>query len=292
MAELKWGTGRNCGVFRAEPRPRLSFPAPLPFPAHSSPAIFFPTAGSAARPSWARAAFAYLPLLLLPGRIQQQVPVPVVLLLHVGLCPADCRLVVGSVIIYHVSKRNLSAPQGNYRGWKRTKIRREKNDNGPKQRDGTGKVRDPGKWSSFLAAFSSKWAPKVRNIRRVQPQNPPLVLWEEKLSLRTGRLLGGTGRSYTLLDTTRCSLREHLFPVWLFIVISMNYNARQFNDINSHQWQILFLIPVKSYVFTLWFAFSCSVVQVGKLQRPTLTYVVLFWRTLFYVAVWFCVTPY
>lgn len=151
----------------------------LPFPFHSSPAIFFLTAGSAAqpgqtRPSWARAAATHLPLLLLPGRVQEQVPVPVVLLLHVGLRPADRGLVVGSVIIYHVSKRNLSAPQRNYQGWKGAKIKRgeKKNDNGPKQRDGMGKVQDPGKWSSFLAAFSSKWAAKVRNIRRVQSENP------------------------------------------------------------------------------------------------------------------------
>lgn len=79
--------------------------------------------------------FSYLPLLLLPGRVQQQVPVPVVLLLHVGLRPPGRRLVIGSVIIYHVSGRNLSAPQRECHQNKKEKTGGKKGNRRPKVRE-------------------------------------------------------------------------------------------------------------------------------------------------------------
>lgn len=78
----------------AEPRPVLGSDLHCHFPSSHPP--------SPTRPDPTRA---YLPLLLLPGRVQEQVPVPVVLLLHVLVRAAGGRLVVGSVIIYHVSKK-------------------------------------------------------------------------------------------------------------------------------------------------------------------------------------------
>lgn len=80
----------------SQARPGLQSSPPVPPLPFSFP-------GSGAGPS--RAESTHLPLLLLPGRIQQQVPVPVVLLLHVGLRSAGRTLVIGSVIIDHVSKR-------------------------------------------------------------------------------------------------------------------------------------------------------------------------------------------
>lgn len=85
----------------------LSIP-PLPFsfypPPPPTPPPPPPPPPSLTRPSWAQLESTHLPLLLLPGRIQEQVPVPVILLLHVVRRTTGL-LVIGSVIIYHVSKK-------------------------------------------------------------------------------------------------------------------------------------------------------------------------------------------
>lgn len=111
MVHIKWGTVCSCGVYGAKPRPALV--PDLDSPSYPFPAIFFLPAASSSQPGWALLWFPYLPLLFFPGRVQEQVSVPVVFLLHVGLRPAGRGLVIGSVIIYHVSKRNPSAPQSN-----------------------------------------------------------------------------------------------------------------------------------------------------------------------------------
>lgn len=95
-----------------------------------------------------------------------------------------------------------------------------------------GKVEEPGKMPSLLAAFSSKWARNVRNIRRVQSENPRCCC--EKKSSHSE--LGGYWEEPTAptgwATPTSWTWPGRAFPVWPFIVNVVNYSARQFTSIN------------------------------------------------------------
>lgn len=127
--------------------PDLHSASPLPFSLSPPPPL-----GPDRR---ARFGLPYLSLLLLPGRVQKQVAVPVILLLHVGLWPAR-RLVVGGVIIYHVSRRNPRAPRRDCQGrrFENKKTKPEKAKTARVRAVGLGGKHGPGKCPSCVAAFS------------------------------------------------------------------------------------------------------------------------------------------
>lgn len=107
---------------------------------------------------------------------------------------------------------------------------------------------------SLLAAFSSKWARKVSNIRRVQSENPRCCC--EKKSSRSEP--GGCGEEPAAptgwATPTSWTCRGRSFPVWPFSVNVVNYSARQFTSITIRHRQI-WLFPNKVILFSLWCVF-------------------------------------
>lgn len=106
------------GPTEARIRSLTSRSLPCHFLPHSHPPASFPLCQSACLPARLNASLPprhnritesatshYLPLLSLPCRVQQQVPVPIILLLHVGLRPAGRVLVVGGVVVDHVGDK-------------------------------------------------------------------------------------------------------------------------------------------------------------------------------------------
>lgn len=144
--------GAAAGLTEARTRSLTSTPhliPPLPFSFSPPPPPPPPPLSPAPLgPAGPRLRFTHLPLLFLPGRVQQQVPVPVILLLHVGLDPAGRALVISSVIIYHVSTRKPECATDQLSAGERPKIR---NKTGGKKKTTTVQMRrwdgihDPGR---------------------------------------------------------------------------------------------------------------------------------------------------
>lgn len=75
--------------------------------------------------------------------------------------PAPCRSAARRLRLGYWQRDNLPCQQKKpecatekLSGVKTYKNKKGENDNGPKQREGMGKVQDPGKWSSFFAALA------------------------------------------------------------------------------------------------------------------------------------------
>lgn len=183
MAEFKYGNGRSCGLYRTEPRPVFGLPAPLPFPSLPIPCLHCHFLSNRCLRCTARRDRAQLGpwCVHLPSSAASPRPDPAV---GPGPShsPAPCRSAARRPKLGCWQRDNLPCQQkkpecatdklSGIKIYKNKKKRGGGSNNGPQRRDGMGKVEEAGKMPSLLAAFSSKWARNVRNIRRVQSENP------------------------------------------------------------------------------------------------------------------------
>lgn len=143
---------------------------------------------------------AYLPLLLLPGRVQQEVPIPVVLLLHVGLRPAGCVLVISRVIIDHVNQEPPECATESLAATTGKKNRQERRGTTAERRTGATGQGQSGLFSALaVTVFQHEdLLCAAAATRKGLPVN--------------GVAVGGTGRSYKLQPQTSATHSAATLP--------------------------------------------------------------------------------